>query len=333
MKIYYDKDASLGPLKKKKIAVLGYGSQGHAHAQNLRDSGLNVVVAEPAPGAKKAAQKAGFKVLPTAEAAKWADLISILLPDHVQEAVYKKDILPNLKKGNALLFAHGFSIHFGQIKPPKGVDVIMVAPKAPGHIERRLFVEGKGVPCLLAIEQNCSGKAKQLALAYAKGLGGTRAGVIETTFRDETETDLFGEQTVLCGGLSELIRAGFDTLVEAGYKPELAYFECMHEVKLITDLINEGGITWMRYSISDTAEYGDLTRGRRIITDETRREMKKILNEIQSGDFAKEWIMENQVNRPKFNALAKRDRQHAIEKVGLKLRRMMPWLQAKELKD
>ena len=333
MKIYYDKDASLGPLKKKKIAVLGYGSQGHAHAQNLRDSGLNVVVAEPAPGAKKAAQKAGFKVLPTAEAAKWADLISILLPDHVQEEVYKKDILPNLKKGNALLFAHGFSIHFGQIKPPKGVDVIMVAPKAPGHIERRLFVEGKGVPCLLAIEQNYSGKAKQLALAYAKGLGGTRAGVIETTFRDETETDLFGEQTVLCGGLSELIRAGFDTLVEAGYKPELAYFECMHEVKLITDLINEGGISWMRYSISDTAEYGDLTRGRRIITDETRREMKKILGEIQSGDFAKEWIMENRVNRPKFNALAKRDRQHAIEKVGLKLRRMMPWLEAKELKD
>jgi ketol-acid reductoisomerase len=333
MKIYYDKDASLAPLKKKKIAVLGYGSQGHAHAQNLRDSGLNVVVAEPAPGAKKAAQKEGFKVLPTAEAAKWADLISILLPDHVQEEVYKKDILPNLKKGNVLLFAHGFSIHFGQIKPPKGVDVVMVAPKAPGHIERRLFTEGKGVPCLLAVEQNYSGKAKQLALAYAKGLGGTRAGVIETTFRDETETDLFGEQTVLCGGLSELIRAGFDTLVEAGYRPELAYFECMHEVKLITDLINEGGITWMRYSISDTAEYGDLTRGRRIITDETRREMKKILSEIQSGDFAKEWIMENRVSRPKFNALAKRDRQHAIEKVGLKLRRMMPWLEAKELKD
>jgi ketol-acid reductoisomerase len=332
MKIYYDKDASLGPLKKKKIAVLGYGSQGHAHAQNLRDSGLNVVVAEPAPGAKKAARKAGFKVLPTAEAAKWADLISILLPDHVQEEVYKKDILPNLKKGNILLFAHGFSIHFGQIKPPKGVDVVMVAPKAPGHIERRLFTEGKGVPCLLAIEQNYSGKAKQLALAYAKGLGGTRAGVIETTFRDETETDLFGEQTVLCGGLSELIRAGFDTLVEAGYRPELAYFECLHEVKLITDLINEGGITWMRYSISDTAEYGDLTRGRRIITDETRREMKKILSEIQNGDFAKEWIMENRVSRPKFNALAKRDRQHPIEKVGLKLRRMMPWLQAKELK-
>jgi ketol-acid reductoisomerase len=250
----------------------------------------------------------------------------------MQEEVYKKDILPNLKKGNILLFAHGFSIHFGQIKPPKGVDVVMVAPKAPGHIERRLFTEGKGVPCLLAIEQNYSGKAKQLALAYAKGLGGTRAGVIETTFRDETETDLFGEQTVLCGGLSELIRAGFDTLVEAGYRPELAYFECLHEVKLITDLINEGGITWMRYSISDTAEYGDLTRGRRIITDETRREMKKILSEIQNGDFAKEWIMENRVSRPKFNALAKRDRQHPVEKVGLKLRRMMPWLQAKELK-
>jgi ketol-acid reductoisomerase len=326
MKIYYDKDASLAPLKKKKIAVLGYGSQGHA-------SGLNVVVAEPAPRAKKAAQKEGFKVLPTAEAAKWADLISILLPDHIQEEVYKREILPNLKKRNVLLFAHGFTIHFGQIKPPKGVDVIMVAPKAPGHIERRLFTEGKGIPCLLAVEQNSSGKAKQLALAYAKGIGGTRAGVIETTFRDETETDLFGEQSVLCGGLSELIRAGFDTLVEAGYKPELAYFECLHEVKLITDLINEGGITWMRYSISDTAEYGDLTRGRRIITDETRREMKKILSEIQSGDFAKEWIMENRVSRPKFNALAKRDRQHQIEKVGLKLRRMMPWLEAKELKD
>jgi ketol-acid reductoisomerase len=333
MKIYYDKDASLAPLKKKKIAVLGYGSQGHAHALNLRDSGLNVVVAEPAPRAKKAAQKEGFKVLPTAEAAKWADLISILLPDHIQEEVYKREILPNLKKRNVLLFAHGFTIHFGQIKPPKGVDVIMVAPKAPGHIERRLFTEGKGIPCLLAVEQNSSGKAKQLALAYAKGIGGTRAGVIETTFRDETETDLFGEQSVLCGGLSELIRAGFDTLVEAGYKPELAYFECLHEVKLITDLINEGGITWMRYSISDTAEYGDLTRGRRIITDETRREMKKILSEIQSGDFAKEWIMENRVSRPKFNALAKRDRQHQIEKVGLKLRRMMPWLEAKELKD
>ncbi|UCF81375.1 MAG: ketol-acid reductoisomerase [Acidobacteriota bacterium] len=333
MKIYYDKDASLAPLKKKKIAVLGYGSQGHAHALNLRDSGLNVVVAEPAPRAKKAAQKEGFKVLSTPEAAKQADLISILLPDHIQEEVYKKEILPNLKKGNVLLFAHGFTIHFGQIKPPKDVDVIMVAPKAPGHIERRLFTEGKGIPCLLAVERNYSGKAKQLALAYAKGIGGTRAGVIETTFRDETETDLFGEQSVLCGGLSELIRAGFDTLVEAGYKPELAYFECLHEVKLITDLINEGGITWMRYSISDTAEYGDLTRGRRIITGETRREMKKILSEIQSGDFAKEWIMENRVSRPKFNALAKRDRQHPIEKVGLKLRRMMPWLEAKELKD
>lgn len=328
-KIYYDKDADIGILKEKKIAVIGYGSQGHAHALNLNDSGLDVVV-----GLRKEstywdkAKKAGLKVMTTGEATKEADIIMILIPDENQRDVFMRDILPNLKKGNCLAFAHGFNIHFGQIVPPEGIDVIMIAPKGPGHLVRRVYTEGKGVPCLIAIHNDASGNAKRLALAYAKGIGGTRAGVIDTTFAEETETDLFGEQVVLCGGLTELVRAGFDTLIEAGYQPEIAYFECLHELKLIVDLMYEGGISNMRYSISNTAQYGDVTRGRRIINSEVRAEIKKILNEIQSGEFAREWILENKANRPVFNAITNNDAKHKIEEVGRELRGMMSWISA-----
>ncbi|MGV7220156.1 MAG: ketol-acid reductoisomerase [Nitrospinales bacterium] len=326
-KIYYNKDADLKYIKKKTVAIIGYGSQGHAHARNLHDSGIKVVVGLRKESAYwKQAAKAGLKVMTVPEASKVADIIMILVPDDKQRAMYDSDIAPHLKKGNAIAFGHGFNIHFGQVVPPNFVDVFMVAPKGPGHLVRRTYEQGAGVPCLMAIEQNVSKKAKQVALAYARGIGGTRAGVLETSFREETETDLFGEQVVLCGGLTELIRSGFDTLVNAGYNPDLAYFECLHEVKLIVDLIYEGGIGNMRYSISTTAAYGDVSRGRRIITDETRAEMNKILEEIQSGNFAKEFILENQANRPVFNALLKKDSEHLIEEVGDKLRKMMPFV-------
>jgi len=328
VKIYYDADADLQYLQGKKIAVLGYGSQGHAHALNLKDSGMDVIVGlrkESQSWSK--AQNDGLEVKTVAEAALEADVIMIVLPDETQAEVYKNEIAPGLKEGNALLFAHGFNIHFKQIVPPANIDVLMVAPKGPGHLLRRLYVNGQGMPGLLAIEQDYSGKARDLGLAYAKGIGCAKAGVIETSFKEETETDLFGEQCVLCGGVTSLIKAGFETLVEAGYQPEMAYFECLHEMKLIVDLIYEGGLSNMRYSISDTAEYGDLTRGPRIITETTKEEMRKILKEIQEGEFAKEWILENKANRPQFNALRNRDRNHLIEQVGGKLRSMMPWLQ------
>jgi ketol-acid reductoisomerase len=325
--IYYDKDADLKHLAGKTVAIMGYGSQGHAHSLNLRDSGVKVVVGLRA-GSKfiAAAEKEGLKVLSPDKAAKEADVVMMLVPDTSQRAVFENDVRPNLKKGAAIAFAHGFNIHFGQIVPPEGTDVFMVAPKGPGHLVRRVYKEGGGVPCLLAIEKNATGNAKNIALAYAKGVGGTRGGVIETTFKEETETDLFGEQAVLCGGASELIRAGFDTLVNAGYQPEVAYFECLHELKLIVDLIYEGGIANMRYSISDTAKYGDITRGRRVITDETRAEMAEILREIQTGEFAREWVLENQANRPVYNALLRIDAEHQIETVGDKLRSMMTWI-------
>jgi ketol-acid reductoisomerase len=331
MKIYYDKDANLSTLKGKKISIIGYGSQGHAQAQNLRDSGLNVIVAE-LKGTEnyQFALQDGFKPIGASDASKQADLIQILTQDDVQAKLYEMDVKPNLQKGKTLLFSHGFNIHYGQIVPPKEIDVVMIAPKGPGHLVRREFQKGAGVPSLVAIYQDFSKKAKQTALAYAKGIGATRAGVIETTFKEETETDLFGEQAVLCGGVTELIKAGFDTLVEAGYQPEIAYFECLHELKLIVDLIYEGGIPFMRYSVSDTAEYGDLTRGKRIITSETREEMKRMLKEVQTGSFAKEWILENQVRRPMFNALRKKEAEHPIEEVGKKLRSMMGWLQEKK---
>jgi len=331
MKIYYDKDANLSALKGKKIAIIGYGSQGHAQAQNLRDSGLNVIVAEMKGTENyQFALQDGFKPISASEASKQADLIQILTQDHVQAKLYEMDVKPNLQKGKTLLFSHGFNIHYGQIVPTKEIDVVMIAPKGPGHLVRREFQRGAGVPSLVAIYQDFSKKAKQTALAYAKGIGATRAGVIETTFKEETETDLFGEQAVLCGGVTELMKAGFDTLVEAGYQPEIAYFECLHELKLIVDLIYEGGIPFMRYSVSDTAEYGDLTRGKRIITSETREEMKRMLKEVQTGSFAKEWILENQVGRPMFNALRKKEAEHPIEEVGKKLRSMMGWLQEKK---
>ena len=331
-KIYYDKDADLKLIKKKTIAIIGYGSQGHAHARNLHDSGIKVVVGlRKESHFWKRAQKDGLKVMTVPEAAKAADIIMILIPDDKQRAMYENDIAPHLKKGDALAFGHGFNIHFGQVVPPDTVDVFMVAPKGPGHLVRRTYEQGAGVPCLMAIYQDVSKKAQKVALAYAKGIGGTRAGVLETSFKEETETDLFGEQAVLCGGVTELIRAGFDTLVEAGYSPDLAYFECLHELKLIVDLIYEGGIGNMRYSISTTAAYGDVTRGRRLITDRTRQEMKKILSEIQSGNFAREFILENQANRPVFNALLKKDSEHMIEEVGERLRKMMPFV-GKKLK-
>lgn len=327
MRMYYDKDADKGILKNKTIAIIGFGSQGHAQAQNLRDSGYTVIVAELGGTANyKLALELGFKPVSAAEAAEKADIVQILLPDELQARVYRSDIEKGLKPGKALVFSHGFNIHFGQIRPPKDVDVYMVAPKGPGHLVRRVFESGGGVPSLIAVHQNPTGKAKELALAHACGIGAGRAGIIETTFLEETETDLFGEQVVLCGGLTELIRAGFETLVEAGYQPEIAYFECLHEVKLIVDLIYEGGIANMRSSISDTAEYGDLTVGTRIINEETRLEMKNILAEIQSGKFAREWILENQAGRPVYNALKRKGEEHLIEKVGKELRAMMTWL-------
>ena len=326
-KIYYDRHADLKLIKKKTVAVIGYGSQGHAHARNLHDSGIKAVVGLRKGSAFwKRAEKDGLNVMTVAEAAKIADIIMILIPDDKQRAMYEKDIEPHLRKGMALAWGHGFNIHFGQIVPPNNVDVFMIAPKGPGHLVRRTFEQGAGVPCLMAIQQDVTKKAKKVALAYAKGIGGTRAGVLETSFKEETETDLFGEQTVLCGGVTELIRAGFDTLVEAGYNPDLAYFECLHELKLIVDLIYEGGIGNMRYSISTTAAYGDVTRGPRIINQSTRDEMKKILSEIQDGSFAKEFILENQANRPVFNARLRQDSEHLIETVGDKLRKMMPFV-------
>lgn len=331
MKIYYDKDADLNDLKRKKIAIIGYGSQGHAQALNLRDSGLQVIVSQRKGSDNyELAIKHGFKPVTASEAAKAADLIQILTQDHIQAKLYEEEVKPHLQKGKTLLFSHGFNIHYGQIVPPKEMDVVMIAPKGPGHLVRREFEKGAGVPSLLAIYQDFTKKAKQTALAYAKGIGATRAGVIETTFKEETETDLFGEQSVLCGGVTELIKAGFDTLVEAGYQPEIAYFECLHELKLIVDLMYEGGLSYMRYSVSDTAEYGDLTRGKRIITQETRREMKRILEEVQNGSFAKEWITENQVGRPVFTALRKREAEHPIEAVGKQLRSMMGWLKERK---
>ncbi|MBU3911624.1 MAG: ketol-acid reductoisomerase [Candidatus Omnitrophica bacterium] len=326
-KMYYDKDADLNVLKGKKIAIIGYGIQGRGQALNLRDSGLDIIVSE-LEGIEnyKIAERDGFKPVSAAEAAKQADLIQILTQDHVQAKVYKQAIEPNLKEGKALLFSHGFNIHFKQITPPKNVDVLMVAPKGPGALVRQMYEEKKGVPCLLAVYQDASGKAKDIGLAYAKGIGGTRAGVIETTFKEETETDLFGEQAVLCGGVSELIKAGFETLLDAGYQPEIAYFECLHELKLITDLIYKVGIQGMRKRVSDTAEYGDLTRGKRVITAETRKEMKKILEEVQSGKFAEEWIKENENGRPLYNKLSKADDTHPVEVIGKKLRGMMDWI-------
>ena len=330
-KRYYEKDGNLDYLKGRTVAIIGYGSQGHAHALNLRDSGVNVVVSE-APGSPSwaKAEAAGLKVMTTPEAAKAGNVIMILVPDHVQAAIYNKDIAPHMTAGKTLMFAHGFNIHFKQITPPKDIDVSMIAPKAPGHRVRELFVEGVGVPALVAVEQNASGQALERALAYALALGCLKAGVIETTFREETESDLFGEQTVLCGGVSELIRAGFETLVAAGYAPEIAYFECLHEVKLIVDLIQEGGLAYMRFSVSDTAEYGDYTRGPRIVNEQTRAEMRKILSEIQSGQFAKEWIDENKAGRKNFLAMREAARHQPVEEVGRELRAMMPFLKKKK---
>jgi ketol-acid reductoisomerase len=327
-KIYYDKDADIDILRKKKVAIIGYGIQGRGQSLNLRDSGIDVIVSEleNTPNYEQAI-KDGFKPMPVNEAAKAADVIQILTQDHVQAMVYKESIAENLKPGNALVFSHGFNIHFKQIVPPADVDVFMIAPKGPGALVRRMYEEGKGVPCLVAIYQDTTGNAMNTALSYAKAIGGTRAGVIETTFEEETETDLFGEQTVLCGGVTELVKAGFDTLVEAGYQPEIAYFECLHELKLITDLIYQYGIQGMRSRVSDTAEYGDYTRGKRIIDKKTRKEMQKILKEIKSGKFAKEWIDENKKGRPNFNNMKKADSEHKIEEVGKNLRSLMPWME------
>jgi ketol-acid reductoisomerase len=330
-KRYYEKDGNLGLFNGKTVAIIGYGSQGHAHALNLRDSGVKVVVGLHGSSKSNAkAAAAGLKVLPVSDASKEADVIMVLVPDHIQADLYEKEIAPHMAKGKTLMFAHGFSIHFGQIKPPASVDVTMIAPKAPGHRVRELFTEGVGVPALVAIHQDASGHALENALAYALALGCLKAGVIETTFREETESDLFGEQSVLCGGVSELIRAGFETLVEAGYAPEIAYFECLHELKLIVDLIYEGGLGYMRYSVSDTAEYGDYSRGPRIVNQQTRDEMKKILSEIQSGQFAREWIAENKTGRHKFLAMREAAREQPIERVGRELREMMTFLKKRK---
>ncbi|MCT4687211.1 ketol-acid reductoisomerase [Vallitalea sp.] len=325
-KMFYEKDCNLSLLEGKTVAVIGYGSQGHAHALNLHESGVDVVVGLY-EGSKswKLAEDAGLKVAVAAEAAKQADVIMILINDEKQSDLYKESIEPNLESGNSLVFAHGFNIHYGQIVPPEDVNVFMVAPKGPGHTVRSQYVEGKGVPCLIAVYQDANG-AKDLALAYAAGIGGARAGILETTFKEETETDLFGEQAVLCGGVSELIKAGFETLVEAGYQPESAYFECCHEMKLIVDLINEGGLSYMRYSISDTAEYGDYSVGKRIINKDSKKEMKKVLAEIQDGTFARNWILENKANRPAFRSRRRIESEHQIEKVGKELRKMMSWM-------
>ncbi len=325
--VYYDADADFDVIRDRKVAVIGYGSQGHAHSLNLRDSGVDVIVGLREGSASRAkAEAEGLAVTSPADAAARADVIMVLVPDQHQGAMYESDIEPYLEDGNALFFAHGFTIHFGQITPPAGVDVAMVAPKSPGHLVRRTFEEGSGTPGLLAVHQDATGNAKALGLAYAAAIGCTRAGVLETTFREETETDLFGEQVILCGGVSELVKASFDTLVDAGYAPESAYFECLHELKLIVDLMYEGGISWMRHSVSDTAEYGDFTRGPRIVTDETREAMKQILEEVQSGAFAEEWIAENKAGIPNLTAYRSRDRHHPIEDVGHKLRSMMPFV-------
>jgi ketol-acid reductoisomerase len=334
MKVYYDDDASLDSLLNKNIAVLGFGSQGHAHSLNLKESGLNVCVGLRKGSSRwEKAEAAGLTVKTIPEAAAWADVVMVLLPDQNQKEVYEKDIAPNLKPGDTLVFAHGFNIHYKQIVPPADINVMMIAPKSPGHLVRRTFLEGSGTPCLIAVHQDPSGQTKEMALAWAKGIGGTRAGVIETNFKDETETDLFGEQAVLCGGSAELIKAGFETLVEAGYPPELAYFECMHEMKLIVDLYYEGGLTRMNYSVSDTAEYGGMTRGSRIITQETRKEMKKILQEVQSGEFAREWLNEYQSGQKNMEKLRKENSEHPIEAVGSRLRSMMSWLFKKNKKE
>ena len=327
MKLYYDSDADLGLFSGKTVAVLGYGSQGHAHALNLKDNGVDVVVGLRKDSASwKKAEAAGVRVVTTAEAAKLGDVVMLLLPDQTQAEVYERDIRLNLTAGNALAFAHGFNIHFNQILPPEDVDVFMIAPKGPGHLVRRVFTEGEGVPCLLAVYQDATGNAKKLALAYGKGIGGTRAGVIETTFEEETETDLFGEQAVLCGGVSELVKAGFETLVEAGYQPEIAYFECLHELKLIVDLFYEGGLAQMYYSVSETAEYGGMTRGPRVIDDGTKQRMNEILAAIQDGTFARDWILENKAGQPSLQALRRQHDALQIEKVGKKLREMMSWV-------
>ncbi len=330
--IYYDQDADLSLLKGKTLAILGYGSQGHAHAQNLRDSGLNVVVAElPGTPNYEQAVKDGFQPLSTEEATKKGDIITILLPDELQADVFRTQIRDHLSPGNVLVCSHGFNVHFGQFEVPKGVSTVLVAPKGPGHLLRAEYVRGAGVPCLIALGDGAGDEIRKLGLAYAKGIGGTRAGVIETTFAEETETDLFGEQVVLCGGVSALVKAAFEVLVEAGYQPEMAYFECMHELKLIVDLFYQGGLNYMRYSVSNTAEYGDYTRGPRIITDQTKAEMRRILEEVQSGQFAREWILENKANAPSFKAVRRREREHPLEEVGLKLRRLMSWIDAKEV--
>ncbi len=334
MNIYHDQDADLTPLRGRKIAVIGYGSQGHAHAQNLRDSGMDVRVGLRADSASRPkAEQAGLRVVDTATAAREADIVMMLVPDEQGGEIYEGEIAPGLKPGKSLAFGHGFNIHYKKIVPPAGVNVFMVAPKGPGHLVRSEYQKGRGVPCLLAVAQDPSGDTKQIGLAYAKAIGGTRAGVLETSFKEETETDLFGEQSVLCGGLTELIRAGFETLVEAGYSPEMAYFECLHEVKLIVDLIYEGGIANMRYSISNTAEYGDMTRGRRVIGEETRKAMKAILADIQSGKFADEWITEYRCGLPHFRELRKEAAKHPVEEVGAKLRGLMPWLASERLVD
>ncbi|MCC8058972.1 ketol-acid reductoisomerase [Cloacibacillus sp.] len=331
-KVYYDRDADLAFLNGKTVAVIGYGSQGHAHAQNLRDSGAKVIIALHEGSKSKAKAEAdGFEVYTVQEAAKLADLIMFLMPDHMQADIFKNQVMPNMKPEAKLLFAHGFAVHFGQIVPPASHDVFMVAPKGPGHMVRAMYKEGKGVPCLIAIYQDASGKAKEFALAYASAIGGGRAGIIETTFREETETDLFGEQAVLCGGVTELMQQGFKTLVEAGYQPEMAYFECINEMKLIVDMIFEGGMSWMRYSISDTAKYGDMTAGPRVIGEESRKAMKQLLTEIQDGTFARDWILENQTGRPRMKKWAKAAQEAPCEAVGKELRKMMPWMEQKEV--
>ena len=325
--IYYDSDADFDLLKERVVSVIGYGSQGHAQALNLKESGANVIVGlRPSSKSVDEAEANGLTVKSVEEAAAEGDIVQVLIPDELQGSVYKNQIEPNLSEGNMLLFSHGFSIHFGQIVPSEGVDVAMIAPKAPGHLVRRVFTEGAGTPCLLALHQDATGLARDVALAYAKGIGGTRAGVIETTFQEETETDLFGEQVVLCGGTTALIKAAFETLVEAGYQPEMAYFECLHELKLIVDLIYEGGLTWMRHSISNTAEYGDLTRGPRIVDEGVKERMKELLAEVQSGKFAREWVLENQANQPTLQALRRQERTHQVESVGKELRSMMSWI-------
>ncbi len=335
MRVYYDRDADVNLVKSKKVAIIGYGSQGHAHAINLRESGVKEVVVALRPGSASIgkAESAGLEVVKPAQAAKWADIVMVLVPDELQAALYRDELRDNMRKGAALAFAHGFNIHFGLIEPRQDFDVFMVAPKGPGHTLRAEYQRGRGVPCLLAVAQDASGNAQEIALSYASGIGGGRAGIIETTFREECETDLFGEQVVLCGGLTSLIQAGYETLVEAGYAPEMAYFECLHEVKLIVDLIYEGGIANMRYSVSNTAEYGDYTRGPRVIDDHVKARMKDILDEIQSGRFAREWVLENVSGQTSFKAMRQRAAAHAIEEVGEKLRDMMPWIAQDRLVD